>query len=84
MASPTPLHGTDLIDCAKANANQGIETAAELCGYGTDINTFKEELKQACHKIGVEIQELTDLITDQQTVRRYGGIEIAPDTADEL
>lgn len=84
MASSTPLHGTDLIDCAKANAKQGIETAAELCGYGNDTNRFKQELKQACHKIGVEIQELSDLITDQQTVRRYGGIEIAPDTPDEL
>ena len=28
MASPTPLHDTELVDCARANANQGIETAA--------------------------------------------------------
>jgi hypothetical protein len=84
MASPTPLHGTDLIDCAKANAKQGIETAAHLCGYGEDINKFKTELQQACHKIGVEIRELSDLITDQQMVRKFGGIEIAPDTPSEL
>ncbi len=43
MPSPTPLKGTDLVDCAKANAKQGIETAAFLCGYGTDLNTFRQE-----------------------------------------
>lgn len=84
MASPTPLVGTDLIDCAKANAKQGIETAAHLCGYGKDLSTFKQKLKQACDKIGVEINELSDLITDQQLVKEAGGIEIAPDTASEL
>lgn len=84
MASPTPLQGIELIDCAKANAKQGIETAAELCGYGEKLSTFKQELKQACQNIGVEIHELSDLITDQQTVRVNGGIEVAPDTASEL
>lgn len=84
MASPTPLLGTDLIDCAKANAKQGIETAAHLCGYGKDISNFKQQLKQACDKIGVEIYELSDLITDQQLVKEAGGIEIGPDTASEL
>lgn len=84
MASPTPLHGIELIDCAKANAKQGLETAAELSGYGQDITTFQQELKQACQNIGVKIEELSDLITDQQTVRRDGGIEVAPDTPSEL
>ncbi|MBW4679077.1 MAG: hypothetical protein KME19_03045 [Microcoleus vaginatus WJT46-NPBG5] len=84
MASPTPLQGLELIDCAKANAAQGIETAAHLCGYGTDLNTFKRELKQACQNIGVKIEELSDLITDQQIVREAGGIEVAPDTPGEL
>ena len=84
MASPTPLQGLELIDCAKANAAQGIETAAHLCGYGKDLNTFKRELKQACQDIGVKIEELSDLITDQQTVREVGGIEVAPDTPADL
>ncbi len=84
MASPTPLQGIELIDCAKANAKQGIKTAAELSGYGQDTQTFQQELKQACQSIGVEIDELSDLITDQQTVRRDGGIEVAPDTPSEL
>lgn len=84
MASSTPLQGIELIDCAKANAKQGIETATELCGYGQDVHTFQEQLKQACQSIGVEINELSDLITDQQAVRREGGIEVAPDTPSEL
>jgi hypothetical protein len=84
MASQTPLKGIELVDCAKANAKQGIETAAELCGYGGDMSTFSQELKQACQDIGVDIDELSDLITDQQTVMRDGGVEVAPDTPSEL
>lgn len=84
MASHTKLHGLELIDCAKANAKQGIETATELCGYGQDINAFQEELKKACRDIGVEIDELSDLITTQQTLRREGGFEIAPESASDL
>jgi hypothetical protein len=84
MASPTPLQGIELIDCAKANAKQGIQTATELCGYGQDLEGFKRELQQACQGIGVEIVELSDLITDQQTVMGNGGIEVAPDTPSEL
>ena len=84
MASPTPLKDTDLIDCAKANAKDGIETAAYLCGYGDDINTFERELKQACDRIGVKYKELGDLITDQDTIVNLGGIEIAPDTPSDL
>lgn len=84
MASPTPLHDTDLIDCAKANAKQGIETAAYLCGYGEDLKTFQQQLQKACDRIGVKYNELSDLITDQQAIIDQGGIEIAPDTPSEL
>ncbi|MDI9638760.1 hypothetical protein QM565_23875 [Geitlerinema splendidum] len=84
MSASQPLKGTELIDCAKANAKQGIEAATELCGYGSDFNTFKQELKRACQDIGVEVNELSDLITDQQTVQRMGGIEVAPDTPSQL
>ena len=84
MASSQPLKGIELIDCAKANAQQGIATAAKLCGYGGDLNTFERELKQACQDIGVEVKELNDLITDQQMMKQGMGIEIAPDTPSEL
>ncbi|HEY9699821.1 MAG TPA: hypothetical protein V6D10_21360 [Trichocoleus sp.] len=84
MAASQPLTGIDLIDCAKANAKQGIGVAAGLCGYGSNTAHFQQELQQACHNIGVEIADLKDLITDQQNVRQMGGIEVAPDTPDDL
>jgi len=84
MASPTPLKDLELIDCAKANAKQGVETAAQLCGYGQDIAAFKQELTTACDRIGVTFNEMRDLITDQQNLIQQGGIEVAPDTPSEL
>ncbi|MEC4892593.1 MAG: hypothetical protein SAL07_20810 [Oscillatoria sp. PMC 1051.18] len=84
MAASEPLTGTDLIDCAKANANQGIETAAKQCGYGDDLSRFQTALKQACHHIGIEISELSDLITDQDNVINKGGVKVAPDTPSSL
>lgn len=84
MASSTPLIGTDLIDCAKANAKQGIETAAYLCGYGKHLDNFKQNLVQACDDIGVEVHELSDLITDQQMLKESGGLDIAPETPSNL
>jgi hypothetical protein len=85
MSSPTPLKGIELIDCAKANAKQGLETASNLCGYSEDLNLFKQELHQACQNIGVEISELSDLITDQPMIVTLDhGIEVAPDTPSDL
>jgi hypothetical protein len=83
MASPQKLKGIELIDCAKANAKQGLEVAARLCGYN-DVSEFQQELQQACQHIGVEISELSDLITEQQSVLQTGGIEISPETDSEL
>lgn len=84
MASPTPLKGLELVDCARANAKQGIETAAELCGYGEDLNTFSQQLKQACEQMNVKFNELTDLITDQDDLIKLEGEIVAPDSATEL
>ncbi len=84
MASSQPLTGIELIDCAKSNAPQGIATAAQLCGYGSDLNKFDRELKLACQNIGVEVKELSDLITDQQMIQSGMGIEVAPDSPSEL
>ncbi|MBD2385916.1 hypothetical protein [Cylindrospermum sp. FACHB-282] len=85
MASPTPLYGTDLVDCARANAKQGIGTAAYQCGYGDDINTFSQELRQACEKMNLQVKELSELITDQDMILELGTGEIvAPITATQL
>jgi hypothetical protein len=84
MAASSKLQGLDLIDCAKANAKQGIEAAALLCGYQTDLSRFQQQLQQACQQIGVEVFELSDLITDHPAIGQEHGIEIAPDTASDL
>lgn len=85
MASSTPLQGTELVDCARANAQQGIETAALQCGYGDDLNTFSRELKAACEQMNLQVKELSQLITEQDMILQMGGGEVvAPDTASEL
>ncbi|MEH1831410.1 MAG: hypothetical protein V7L29_04860 [Nostoc sp.] len=85
MASPTPLQGTELVDCARANAKQGIETAAYQCGYGQDLNKFARELRRACEEMNLQVKELSGLITDQDLILELGTGEIvAPDTASEL
>jgi hypothetical protein len=85
MVSPTQLHGTELVDCARANAKQGIETAAYQCGYGDDLKTFSQELRQACETMNLKVTELSELITDQDMILKMGtGEIIAPETASEL
>ncbi len=85
MASTIPLKGTELVDCARANAKQGIETAAHQCGYGEDLNTFARELRKACEEMNLQVKELNELITDQDMILNLGTGEIvAPETASEL
>ncbi|MEQ9670125.1 hypothetical protein [Coleofasciculus sp. G2-EDA-02] len=84
MAASTPLKGTDLVDCAQANAKQGPETAAKLCGYGDDIPTFTAELKKACDRMGIEITQVSDLITEQQARIKSDTEVIAPETPTNL
>jgi hypothetical protein len=84
MTSEQPLKGITLIDCARANAKQGKEIAAKLCGYGRDLNKFERELIQACKNMGIEISALTDLITDKPSINLDKGLEIAPDSPSQL
>ena len=84
MAASTQLKGLDLVDCARANAKQGIETTADLCGYGSDLNTFRHELEKACQHMGVEFHELSDLIKNESPLLQMEGEIVAPDTASEL
>lgn len=84
MTADKQLQGTDLIDCAKANAKLGIATAAKQCGYGDRTEAFQEDLIKACKDIGVSIDQLKDLITDPKASREVGGIEIAPETQSNL
>ncbi|MGB3297872.1 MAG: hypothetical protein WBA76_06350 [Phormidesmis sp.] len=84
MAANQPLKGIALVDCAKANAPQGAEVAARLCGYGTDVSSFQSALKQAGKDMGITLDDIEDLITDQFTVQRTQGQEIAPESTERL
>ncbi|MEL6458538.1 MAG: hypothetical protein AAFY21_01715 [Cyanobacteria bacterium J06641_2] len=85
MASSAPLKGTELVDCAKANAKQGIETAALQCGYGGELNTFKQELSKACEEMNLQVSELQELITTPDSRLNIGvGEVVAPDTPADL
>ncbi len=84
MTSSTPLKGIELIDCARANAKQGIKTTAELCGYGSDLATFQQELLQAGDYMKVNIEDLSDLIDERPTLPSLDGINVAPDTEVDL
>ncbi|PSB03309.1 hypothetical protein [Merismopedia glauca] len=83
MAASQPLKDTELVDCATANAKQGVETAAHLCGYGQDLAGFQAELKKACDRMGVHFEAITDLITPQRSIIQ-DGLEIAPDSDTQL
>ena len=78
------LQGIELIDCAKANAKQGVAVAAKQCGYDRNVGLFVENLHKACQQIGVNIEELEDLITDQQIAKKEKVMDVAPDTLSDL
>lgn len=80
----SPLKGTELVACAKPNANQGVDVAAQQCGYGQDTDAFMSELRRACHDMGVDLEEFQDLITEQQQLKSGRGVEIAPDSQGKL
>ena len=84
MSSNLPLQGMDLISCAQASAKQGIEEAAEQCGYGQNTKLFVETLEQACEEIGVTIHDLTDLAKNQDSESEAKGVIVAPDSLSEL
>ncbi|MBW4515774.1 MAG: hypothetical protein KME11_11160 [Timaviella obliquedivisa GSE-PSE-MK23-08B] len=84
MSSNIPLQGMDLISCAQASAKQGVEEAAEQCGYGQNTRLFIETLEQACEEIGVTIHDLTDLAKSQDLESEVKGVIVAPDSLSDL
>lgn len=58
-----PLTGEELINCAKANVSKGFATAAQLCGYASDLNRFRSSLKEAMAEMGLEDESLQKLLS---------------------
>lgn len=84
MAAKQPLTGIELIDCAKANAQQGVEAAAKLCGYDNNTSDFQAALQKAGEDMGVKLDELDDLITDQSIAKRTPVMDVGPETTSQL
>ena len=84
MTASERLEGVELVNCAKANAKHGMETASRQCGYGESVEEFGQKLQQACQNMGVDFNSLSDLITDQQLAAEKGVVEIAPETQNQL
>ncbi|MEA5448160.1 hypothetical protein VB780_06230 [Leptolyngbya sp. CCNP1308] len=85
MASSSPLTGVILVDCAKANATEGLAIASERCGYGDDTAQFQAALRAACSEMNVTPRDLADLVDDELSPwKPEPGIEVAPDTLNEL
>lgn len=66
MSANKPLTGVILVDCAKANAKQGLPVAAEQCGYGNNLDEFLSALQSAGDEMGLDIQELKDLQIERE------------------
>ena len=65
--------------------NKDRRSQLKLCGYEENIGLFIENLNKACQQIGIDINELNDLITDQQIAKESRNfIEISPDTNQDL
>lgn len=79
-----PLTGPELLSCAKANAVAGIDVAAECSGYGGDTAAFMSQLRQVGTEMGITINRMEDLISDQQKIRHQGGTSVAPDSGGKL
>ncbi len=84
MTASERLKGVELVNCAKANAKQGMETATRQCGYGENVEEFGQKLQQACQNMGVDFNSLSDLITDRQLAAEMGVVEIAPESQNQL
>ena len=61
LSGKEPLTGKELVNCAKGNSYSGIENTAKLCGYQSDIETFKSNLNQAVADLGLDIKSIKSL-----------------------
>lgn len=61
LSGRDPLEGKELVNCAKGNAYTGLANTASLCGYGTDVDGFVSNVKQAVADMGLEIDNIKSL-----------------------
>lgn len=79
----TPLTGIDLLNCAQANAKEGLEAATQHCGYGEDSSSFMAALQEAAQNKGITLTDFSDLLKFDD-LRPSPGEAIAPESPGEL
>ena len=82
MAS-TPLTDIDLLNCAQANAKEGLESAAQHCGYGEDSSRFMAALQEAAQNKGITLKNFSDLLNFDD-LQPSSGEAIAPESPGNL
>ena len=61
LSGEETLKGKELVNCAKGNAFLGLEETAKLCGYQSDVASFKTNLKQAIGDLEIDINSINSL-----------------------
>lgn len=64
LSGENPLTGEDLLYCAKANASRGATALAQLCGYASDVNRFRSQLKEAMDNMSFNDDSLEKLLRE--------------------
>ena len=62
LSGENPLQGKELINCARANVSGGVQQAATLCGFGSDIDRFRSALKETMEELEVSEESLQKLL----------------------
>ncbi len=62
LSGESPLEGEELTDCARANASAGVETAAKVCGFGTDTQRFLKNLREAAQALELPLESFKKLL----------------------
>lgn len=83
MSASHPLHGPELISCARASLSLGVEAAARNCGYGQDVPQFQSSLQQACQEIGITLTDMEQVLAQPDRPEEEG-VEISPDSPSSL
>lgn len=62
LSGENPLEGEELVNCAKANVSAGIKQAATLCGFASNIDSFRGNLKEAIQELELPEESFQKLL----------------------
>lgn len=63
LSGKNPLQGEELTNCAKANASGGIQQAAMLCGFASDVDRFRTALQETIQELGLSEESFQKLLS---------------------